>query len=104
MGILIADNDIEYTRFCDACGRLLTTNSHDKYIRYYGVDLCNKHYKQMKKYGRLIDNNPRTIYDKNEYHIYDDVTMVDLYNKFGYIVAQAIIDTIDLNKIEDKKW
>lgn len=66
--------------------------------------LCQKHYNQFKKYGKFLDNNPRTIYDKNEYHIDGDTTYIDLYDKNYNVVAQAIIDTEDLDKVRYTKW
>lgn len=87
------------THRCDVCGRML-----NKQIKSHGYILCNKHYKQFKKYGKFLDNNPRTIYDKNEYHIKGDVTYIDLYDKQCNVIAQAIIDTEDLDKVQYIKW
>lgn len=84
---------------CDICGRELT-----KKIKSHGYVLCNKHYKQYKKYGRFLDNNPRTICDRNELHIFNDITYIDLYDQQYNIVAQAIIDTDDIDKIKYTKW
>ena len=84
---------------CDICGRPM---SHK--IKAHGYVLCDKHYKQLKKYGRFLDNNPRTQKDKNEYHIHGDVTLIDLYDKTGNVVAQTIIDTEDLEKVKFTKW
>lgn len=84
---------------CDACGRCC-----DKLIGYFGKHLCTKHYNQYKKYGKFLDSNPRTIYDKNEYHIDGDITYIDLYDKDCNVIAQAIIDTEDLDKVKDIKW
>ena len=84
---------------CEVCGR----RSKNKIVSH-GMILCNKHYKQFKKYGRFLDNNPRTIYDPNEYHIYGDITYIDLYDKNCEKVAQVIIDTEDLSKVKNIKW
>ncbi len=84
---------------CDICGRQL---SHK--IKSHGYVLCNKHYKQLKKYGKFLDTNPRTIYDKNEYHICGDITYIDLYDKSCNVIAKAIIDTEDLKKVQYTKW
>ena len=85
---------------CDVCGRycdrLIGTNN--------GYKVCNKHYRQYKKFGKFLDNNPRTISDRNEYHICGDITYIDLYNIKCEVVAQAIIDTEDLDKVKDIKW
>lgn len=84
---------------CDACGR-----KSKKKIKSHGYVLCNKHYKQFKKYGRFLDNNPRTIYDPNEIHVCGDVAYVDLYDKNCNVIAKAIIDTEDIPKVKYIKW
>ena len=84
---------------CDICGRPIKNK-----IRSHGYTLCNKHYKQLKKYGKFLDNNPRTLLDKNEYHIDGDITYIDLYDNKCNVIAKAIIDTEDLNKVKYTKW
>lgn len=84
---------------CDICGRGITRK-----IKSHGYILCNKHYKQFQKYGRFLDNNPRTIYDKNELHICGNITYMDLYDKNCNVIAQTIIDTEDIDKIKYTKW
>ena len=84
---------------CDVCGRY-----SDCLVGKNGYKLCTKHYNQYKKYGKFLDSNPRTIYDRNEYHICGDITYIDLYNKDCEVIAQAIIDTEDLDKVKDIKW
>jgi hypothetical protein len=84
---------------CDFCGRPLT-----RQIKAYGHIYCPKHYRQFKKYGKVLDNNPRTIYDKNEIHVKGKIAFVDLYNKNCEVIAQAIIDTEDIPKIKYTKW
>ena len=84
---------------CDICGRKM-----NKKIKSNGYILCHKHYKQFKKYGKFLDNNPRTLHDRNEYHICGDITYIDLYDKNCNVIAQAIIDTEDLDKVKYTKW
>lgn len=84
---------------CDICGRSIKNK-----IRSHGYTLCNKHYKQLKKYGKFLDNNPRTLLDKNEYHIDGNITYIDLYDNKCNVIAKAIIDTEDLNKVKYMKW
>lgn len=84
---------------CDICGREIKNK-----VRAHGYVLCKKHYNQLKKYGKFLDSNPRTIYDLNEFHICGDITYIDLYDKLCNVVAQAIIDTDDLNKVRYTKW
>lgn len=73
-------------------------------IRSHGHTFCNKHYNQFKKYGKCLDTNPRTAYDRNEYHIKGNITYIDLYDKNCNVIGQAIIDTEDLNKVKYTKW
>ena len=87
----------QYT--CNICGRPLT-----KIIRSHGYILCNKHYNQFKKYGKFLDYNPRTLQDKNEFHIFGDITYIDLYDKNCNMIGCAIIDTEDLEKVRYIKW
>ena len=84
---------------CDICGRELTRK-----IKSHGYVLCDKHYKQYKKYGKFLDNNPRTIYDRNELQISNDITYIDLYDQKCNVIAQAIIDTDDIDKVKYTKW
>lgn len=83
---------------CDVCGRYCKCSSTN------GYHLCPKHYNQFKKYGKFLDNNPRTMYDLNEYHIMGLITYIDLYDCNINVVAQAIIDTEDIDKVKNIKW
>lgn len=84
---------------CCICGR----KSFRK-IKAYGNIYCNKHYNQMKKYKRALDNNPRTTFDKNEYHIIGNTAIIYIYNKNCDVIAQTIIDAEDLPKVKHIKW
>lgn len=90
---------MEEIYICEFCGRKLK-----KKVKTYGHVFCYKHYRQYKKYGHVCDNNSRTLMDKNEIHICGDVSYVDLYNKDCDVIAQAIIDTEDIEKIRYTKW
>lgn len=84
---------------CDICGRVL---KHP--LKAYGVTYCHKHWRQQRKYGRVLDRNPRTLFDANEIRINGDIAYVDLYDKNCNVVATAIIDTEDIPKIKYDKW
>ena len=86
-------------KYCHVCGRI--ANPH---CNVNGKPVCNKHYNQYRKYGKFLDNNPRTIYDPNEYHTYGNITYIDIYNKYCEVIAQAKIDTEDLPKVKNIKW
>lgn len=86
-------------KVCDICGR------HEKHIiGYYGKKLCNKHYNQIKKYGHVLENSPRTIYDKNEIKVEGEIAYIELYDKLYNVVALAMIDAEDINKVKYSKW
>lgn len=89
----------EYHFQCDVCGKMLYRK-----IAYFGQTLCDKHYKQIKKYGHPIDTNPRTLYTPNTAHIKNDVVYIDLFDKHGEFVDQAMVDIKDYNKVRYTKW
>ncbi len=62
---------------------------------------CQKHYVRFKKTG---DPTTRTKYDLNTYEFYDDYCLMNLFDKNQNIIAQAIIDLDDYEKVKDKKW
>lgn len=84
---------------CEFCGRPMK-----KKIKSHGHIFCTKHYNQFRKYGKVLDTNPRTAFDRNEFHVHGPVTYIDLYDKNQNVVAQAIIDTEDLPKVRYTKW
>lgn len=84
---------------CDICGRELK-----KKISCYGYILCSKHMHQFHKYGKFLDNNPRTENDLNGFRIINDIVEFDVYNKKSEVVDQFIIDLKDLNKVRYHKW
>ena len=88
-----------YQYKCEVCGRPMFHK-----IVSYGHIYCSKHYRQLKKYGKFIDNNPRTTMDRNEIHICGDIAYVDIYDYKCNVIAQAIIDTKNINKIRYTKW
>lgn len=84
---------------CEVCGRLWR-----KKLIADGKIVCNKHYKQFRKFGKFMDQSPRTQRDKNTMTIDGDITYVDLYDRYYQIIAKAIIDTEDIDKIKNIKW
>lgn len=65
----------------------------------YG-NVCRKHYLQLSKHGKIIN---KTIYDKNEYEIHGDYTIIYTYDKQGNRLydKNVIIDTCKLNMVKD---
>ena len=85
--------------YCDVCHRPLT-----KPIRCNHQKLCNKHYRQLRKYGKFLDDNPRTTMDRNDFDIYGKITLIHIYDKDCNKVADAIVDTKDLSKVMNIQW
>lgn len=84
---------------CEWCGRENTLIEYKN-----GMRLCSKHYKQLKRYGKLLDQNPRTSFDMNEIRTDGDISYVDIYDKDCNVIATAIIDTKNIDKVKDIKW
>lgn len=84
---------------CDICNRPMK-----KKIKLGGYVLCSKHMHQLHKYGKFLDNNPRTIQDLNEYRIEGNIAIIDVYNVKNEKVAEFIIDREDLKRIKYLKW
>ena len=80
---------------CSVCGREV-----DKLWK----GMCSKHYQQVRNYGKVLDNNPRTKCDPNEIIIYEDYAEVVLYDIRYNEIAKTEIDLDDINKIKDMKW
>lgn len=84
---------------CEICGRYSR-----KKLKADGKVVCNKHYKQFKKYGCFKDTSSRTPRDKNNITIVGDIAYIDLYDKQYNVIAKAIIDTDDIEKVKYIKW
>lgn len=84
---------------CEICGR-----ESFKKNRYGGYTLCSKHMHQLHKYGKFLDNNPRTNNDLNDYEIKGDGVYFNLYNQKNNKVGEFIIDFDDIEKIKYHKW
>lgn len=90
-----------YAYKCEHCGRDV---SYGTRYRVNGILVCAKHYNQYKKYGKFLDNIPRTILDPNEIQVCGDIAYIDIYDLLGNVVTKAIIDTEDIDKVKDIKW
>ena len=62
--------------------------------------LCNKHYKQIYRHGRIIE----TIHDRNKIVILDDHAEIILKDKQFNEIARALIDLEDVCRVEKYKW
>ncbi len=59
---------------------------------------------QYKKFGKFLDNNPRTKKDLNEIRVEEDIAYMDLYDKNSNVVATVIFDSEDISKVKYTKW
>jgi len=51
-----------------------------------------------------MDNNKIGVFNSNNIVILEDYALIDLYDKFGNVVAQCIIDIEDMPKAKLYKW
>lgn len=80
---------VKINRVCPQCGKVHNYSSKDGY--------CEKHYYQMLRFGKFLDNSPRSIYDSNEYRVEGSVTFISVYDKYGNKLPQEVlIDTEDI--------
>ena len=87
-------------RICEVCG--VTSETHKVHCHpKSNMTLCNKHYQQMKAYGKILE---RTISDPNEIIINDFEAEIVIYNRKHEEIARCIIDKEDINKIKDHNW
>lgn len=84
---------------CNVCGRL---TKHK--IKAFGKTYCYKHYRQQKRFGKTLDENPRTLYDRNECYIKGKICYVMIYDKECNHIATAKVDKEDLDKVRYIKW
>lgn len=84
---------------CEICGRMWRRK-----LTADNKTVCCKHYTQFKKFGCFKDNSSRTPSDKNNITINGDIALIDLYDKQYNVIAQAIIDVEDVDRIKYIKW
>lgn len=83
-------------RVCPVCSKVHTFICKENY--------CEKHYYQKLRYGKFLDNSPRSIYDPNEYRIQGDITYIYVYDKRGVkLNREVIIDTKNIPLILQHK-
>ena len=56
---------------------------------------------QYRRYGKVLN---RTKFDPNEIILESDMAKIVLYNKNGDKIAEALIDTEDIEKVSSDKW
>lgn len=81
-------------QICKVCGKIgFTING-----------LCQKHYNQVRKFGKTLDANPRTVFDPNEIRVLNGVGEIDTYNSIGEVDHTYTFDLEDLNYLNNHKW
>lgn len=83
---------------CSYCDRTDKECRIRKVKDYY---LCPKHY---TRFYRHSDMNGRSIYDANEYVLYDDYAEIILRDNKCNEIARAVIDLDDVEKCMQYKW
>lgn len=78
---------------CCVCGK-------KSRARFKGKEYCQRHLMQMWRYGKILE---RTIFDKNEWKIYDDYAECTTYDKKFNPNGCVKFDIDDYEKLKDKK-
>ena len=85
-------------KICKICGRICSPGE------YFGQGMCSKHYQQYLKYGRTLDNNPRTVWDPNEIRVLDGYAEIDTYTNTGEVLVTYKLDIEDIPLLGNHKW
>ena len=86
-------------RICKVCGKLCGNSSYD-----FIQGMCSKHYNQVRKFGKTLDCNPRTVWDPNEIRIYNTHAEIDTYTSTGEVLNTFTLDVEDVPLLQNHKW
>lgn len=89
--------------FCEICG-VSSTIKRVNFIKMANMHLCEKHRDQFKRFGEFKDSNQRGVFDLNDIRIINDIAEIDTYDQYGNVVETFILDSEDVNKLNNKKW
>ena len=92
--------EIHYCEVCNVSSKEKNVHKRKIYNKY----LCDKHFQQLKKHGKLLDNSQRGVFDKNEIRILEKFAEIDTYDSHGNIVETYILDLDCVNKLKTYKW
>ena len=83
-------------RYCEHCGKEINN----------GHGLCEKHYRQLKRYGAFLEDNQRDENDPNEIVFYDDYAEIILYDDLlqEELEERIIIDLEDVESVKYVRW
>ena len=100
---MIKNKKFKDEKFCKACN--VSSNTKNLF-RFEDEYYCLKHKNQMKKHGKTLDSSPRTVFDLNEYVLYEKEGYAEiiLYNQDTSEAGRAIIDIEDVEKCKPYKW
>lgn len=95
----------EYYMRCNQCGKIIPKTNQNS-INYYGTHMivCGKHYMQYYKYGKFLDESPKSNNDSNEYEITNEGVWIYCFNRKNEPSGKFLIDIDDLEKVMTKKW
>lgn len=103
---MLYEKNINYNRSdlsiknCEICG----SNTRVKHNKLTNMFLCEKHCKQIYKYGDITDDSSYNQNDKNDIEFYKDYALLILRNKHGEITGKSIIDIDDIEIVKQYKW
>lgn len=90
---------------CNQCGKTIAaTNTHTVTCDGLQMLVCGKHYSQFVKYGKFLDESPKSTHDGNEYEVVGDSVWVYCFNRKCEPSGKFVIDLADLKKVAKHKW
>jgi len=93
--------NLNAVRKCEICGVESTSKNRVGNHSKSGSALCNKHRQQYNRHGSF---SKQTRADPNKITIDGNVAYIHLNDFHGFIIAKAIIDVEDIDKIVGYKW
>ena len=66
--------------------------------------LCSKHVSQVRKYGKVMDHNQRTVFEPNEIREFGDYCEIDTYDQFGNVTCTFKFSPCDIEIAKSRKW
>jgi len=65
---------------------------------------CERHNKQLKLFGRIRTEFVRSKKEPNEIIVEQNIGRILLYNEFGEVIKETIIDINQIDKVKKYKW
>ena len=86
---------------CEICGK--TDGKIYGKRNMFNKALCERHYAQLRRLGRIIDTSSRSTKDRNEIRIHEEYAEIVLYE--GNVESSfTIVDSEDVSKVRTHKW